>query len=142
MSDIKTYQSKKGKLLGVFVWLPLIVILFFFIKDQIWLGVLFAALCFIFIGIVWFRTRYIIVNNKILLIRIGPYTHTKFEIEKIKSIKKTKTIIASPANSMDRIEVLDKNSLSVVISPKNKEVFVKELLEINPTIETDIKLSY
>lgn len=138
MIKTKTYYSKKGKLLGIIIWLPVIVMLFFFIKEKVWLGILFIFFYFIFVGIIWFRTRYIIVNNKLLLIRIGPYTHSRFDIEKIKSIKRTKTMFASPANSMDRIEILDRNANCVFISPNNKQAFVKELLKINPTIETNV----
>ena len=53
----------------------------------------------------------------------------------IQSIIKTDSVFSAPANSItDRIEIKHEGSKSVVISPKEKETFVKELLAVNPAI--------
>ena len=48
------------------------------------------------------------------------------DINTIKSIEPTHTIVSSPAASLDR---------HVVISPRKKEEFIQHLLSINPQIE-------
>ena len=57
-----------------------------------------------------------------------------FDIHNITSVKPTRTILSSPAASLDRIEVRA-GRRSVVISPRSKHQFVKQLLDINPSID-------
>ncbi len=56
-------------------------------------------------------------------------------IEKIKSITKTNNPISAPAASFDRIEINYGEFNSVIISPKDKIGFIKELIKINPNID-------
>ena len=67
------------------------------------------------------------------LSRTGVFIET-FDIHKITSVKPTRTILSSPAASLDRIEVRA-GRRSVVISPRSKYQFVKQLLDINPSID-------
>jgi hypothetical protein len=62
----------------------------------------------------------------------------KIDIEKIRKIEKTSSILSSPALSMDRIAVKYNKFDEIYISPKEKQLFVDELLLINPTIEVAI----
>ncbi|ESU29539.1 DUF1200 protein [Flavobacterium limnosediminis JC2902] len=48
-------------------------------------------------------------------------------------------MLNAPACSFtDRIEVLYNQSDSVVISPKEREEFIKELLKVNPNIQVKL----
>lgn len=60
------------------------------------------------------------------------------DITAIKSVKETNNPMASPAASLDRLEIKFKND-SIIISPKNKSDFINHLLEINPAIEIKLK---
>ena len=65
----------------------------------------------------------------------------RFPIKKIKSIQSVKSILANAALSTKRIAIrftdrsVLRSSLPLEISPKNRETFVKRLLEINPDIQ-------
>ncbi|MCF6351564.1 MAG: PH domain-containing protein [Cyclobacteriaceae bacterium] len=76
---------------------------------------------FVIIATVWFSTKYLIMGHT-LVIKINPYIERKVEIDKINSIKKSRNIIASPANSLDRIEINYKDGM-VLLSPMQQEDF-------------------
>ena len=57
------------------------------------------------------------------------------DINTIKSIEPTHTIVSSPAASLDRLRISYNKYDDVVISPRKKEEFIQHLLSINPQIE-------
>ena len=57
------------------------------------------------------------------------------DINTIKSIEPTHTIISSPAASLDRLRINYNKYDEVIISPRRKEEFIQHLLSINPQIE-------
>ncbi|WP_095497931.1 PH domain-containing protein [Paraferrimonas haliotis] len=65
------------------------------------------------------------VDGNMLSINSGPFSW-KVEISSIKSIRKTRSIISSPALSLDRIELQHSNGI-ILVSPSNKDEFVKAL---------------
>ncbi|WP_434035548.1 PH domain-containing protein [Formosa sp. 4Alg 33] len=82
-----------------------------------------------------FSTAYTIHDHGILNVKCGFMYNKSFDINKIKSIRKSNNMISSPAPSMDRIELAYGTFNVIVISPKNKIQFAKELTKINPNIE-------
>lgn len=80
-----------------------------------------------------FSIRYEISGDKLRVVCCWIFIET-FDIHKITSVKPTRTILSSPAASLDRIEVRA-GRRSVVISPRSKHQFVKQLLDINPSID-------
>jgi hypothetical protein len=85
----------------------------------------------------FFKTEYAIVDKK-LKIKCGLFTYKPIAILDIKEITKTKNIIASPAPSFDRIEIKYGKFDTIIISPKDKSRFVKDLTKINPDIKSNI----
>ena len=85
------------------------------------------------VGSVVFSIRYEISGDKLRVVCCWIFIET-FDIHKITSVKPTRTILSSPAASLDRIEVRA-GRRSVVISPRSKHQFVKQLLDINPSID-------
>ncbi len=81
----------------------------------------------------FFKTRYIIDDNK-LKIKCGLIPYKPIDIATIKEIARTKSIISSPAPSFDRIVIKYGKYDEIIISPKDKQNFVKDLLRINPKI--------
>ncbi|WP_424271630.1 PH domain-containing protein [Eudoraea sp.] len=91
----------------------------------------FAFIIYLFLNI-----EYIIVERK-LKIKCGFFYTKALNIDMIKSITRTNSIISAPAASLDRIELLynDNGKFdSIIISPKDKVNFTKELMKINPNI--------
>ena len=91
------------------------------------------TLLFAFILHMFFKTRYIIDANK-LKIKCGFIPYKPIDIATIKEVARTKSIISSPAPSFDRIVIKYGKYDEIIISPKDKQNFVKDLLKINPEI--------
>ena len=72
-------------------------------------------------------------DNK-LTIKVGILHITEIDIKKITRIEKSRSLLSAPAASIDRIRIYYNNSDEVIISPKNKELFLETLKGINPEI--------
>lgn len=78
-----------------------------------------------------FRTKYTLTESQ-LFINNGFFTQ-RIEIAKITKITPTRNIKASPALSLDRIKISYQDN-SVLISPKDKPLFLQEIQARNPSI--------
>ena len=85
-----------------------------------------------------FSTEYTIMDSGILKVKCGFFYNKRFDINKIKSVAKTRNLISSPAPSLDRIEITYGRFDVIVISPKDKNEFAKELIKVNPKIENNL----
>lgn len=56
------------------------------------------------------------------------------DINTVKSIEPTHTILSAPASSLDRLRIFYNKYDDVVISPRRKEEFIRQLQTINPNI--------
>ena len=56
------------------------------------------------------------------------------DINTVKSIEPTHTILSAPASSLDRLRISYNKYDDVVISPRRKEEFIRQLHSINPNI--------
>src|ERR1051325_6196333 len=108
------YKSKIGYsiLLPIFILMGGVTILMAI--NKIWLCFSFFLLLMILIGYMLSTISYTI-NGKILEINIVFSIKKRIDITTIKSIKETKNPMASPAASLDRLEIKFKND-SIVIS--------------------------
>lgn len=102
--------------------------------DFSW-GALTACLLALVVSVM-FSIRYEISGDKLRVVCCWIFIET-FDIHKITSVKPTRTILSSPAASLDRIEVRA-GRRSVVISPRDKQAFVGHLLAVNPAISVEI----
>ncbi len=93
------------------------------------------AAAILFIGWIWFGTGYEISESE-LKIRCGPFRQ-RIPIQEIKEIKTTRSPLSSPACSLDRMEIKYGNSKRVMISPADKEGFIKMLIGKSPQILLD-----
>ena len=134
----KKYYSKVSYGLLIFVFIvffgPLVPILIAdgFTINMI-LTILFLIIIFGFILHMFFKTIYIIEENK-LKIKCGFFSYKSIEINDMREIAKSTNIISSPAASFDRIEIKYGKFDEVIISPKNKFEFAKDLVKINSKI--------
>jgi hypothetical protein len=138
----KTYPSKISYGLLVFIFLvffgPLIPDL---TQGQLKVNMIaiigFLSLVYAFILHLFFKTEYTIDEKK-LKIKCGLFSYKPIEIDKIKDISKTKSIISSPAPSFDRIAIKYGKFDEIIISPKDRLDFVAVLTKINPNINNNI----
>ena len=62
----------------------------------------------------------------------------KIDIKSIKRIYATNNPLSSPALSLDRIAVVYNKFDEILISPKEREIFIQELLKVNPNIVVEV----
>ncbi|TBX70529.1 hypothetical protein EZL74_02315 [Flavobacterium silvisoli] len=60
---------------------------------------------------------------------------TTIDIKTIRKVYATRNPLSSPALSLDRLAIVYNKYDEVLVSPKNREDFIQELLKVNPDIE-------
>ncbi|MFD0989590.1 PH domain-containing protein [Mariniflexile jejuense] len=137
---MKIYKSKISYGLLVFIFFIMFLPMLFaqgkFVFNT--LGVVINVVVFSFIIHLFHNTEYVI-DKEILKIKCGFFYKKQIEINKIKKITKTNTLMSSPAASFDRIEIYYNKFESVVVSPKDKQAFTERLIELNPNIDNRIE---
>ncbi|HJB78361.1 MAG TPA: PH domain-containing protein [Candidatus Nosocomiicoccus stercorigallinarum] len=132
------FQSKKDIWLAVLIWGVIILMFFMMITEQNIVVYIVGILNNALLLWLWFGTNYKI-DDEDLIVRSGPFKST-IDIKSIKKLRATKTLLAGPALSIDRIEIQYKRYDSVIVSPKEKNKFIESLLSKNKSIEVDDKL--
>ena len=131
------YKSK----IGLELVIPLVVVFggssILMIFGGAWPGLLVMLPALAFILHMVFTTYYTI-DGDILKVNCG-FTKQTVDIKTIRKISDDMNWISSPALSLDRLELFFSKYDSVVLSPKDKIGFIKELLAIKPDIELDLK---
>ena len=133
----KIYKSK----IGIELVIPILLIIIFSFQNIInnpkisAIVVLIFVLAFILYLFVSIKYT---ISNQNLNIKGGFLVNENIDISKIKKIEKTFNILASPAASLDRIEIKYGDGNSILISPKNKTEFINDVKKINPNIEIKI----
>ena len=136
---VRKYKSKVSYGLLIAISLIMFGPLLFKLSDytlntQRILGILLLLVTFALILHMFLTTIYTIDNDK-LKIKSGFFSYKPIEISEIKRITKTNNIISSPAASFDRIEIQYGKFKSIILSPKDKLNFCKDLNELNPEIK-------
>ena len=106
--------------------------------DGVWSVSILIFCQIIFIAHMFWTTFYIIGNEK-LQIKSGFLINFSIDIQQIKKISQTNTIMSAPAVSFDRLEILYNKFDTVVISPKEKMQFIEAIKKINPQVEVKLK---
>lgn len=86
-----------------------------------------------------FSTTFYTIKDDTLLVKSGFFYRSIININSIKKIRETTSLLASPATSLDRLEISYNRFGSVLVSPREKEDFIKTLTEQNPNIEVEYK---
>lgn len=129
------FRSKKDIWMGVIIWASILLFINMlydgFVTRSVILIIVAIGLL-LFIGSIWFFTRYIIEGEK-LIVQYG-FIKQDIDIEKITSIRRTKNIFTAPALSLNRIEINYHPYETTQISPKHARLFIETLQKINPNI--------
>lgn len=136
---MKIYKSKiSWGLLAVPMLLFLGIIVSMIVKAEELSGILMTTaillVVYLFILYLLMHTEYRI-DADTLYVKSGFVYRKHLDISRIRSVKKTKSIFSAPAASLDRIKLTYDKFGVLVLSPKEKENFVKDLVVINPTIK-------
>lgn len=106
--------------------------------DGTWSVSLLIFCQILFIAHLFLTTFYIVENEK-LHVKSGFLINILIDIQQIKKISETNTIMSAPAVSFDRLEILYNKFDTVVISPKEKMQFIEAIKKINPQVEVKLK---
>lgn len=110
----------------------------FMASEKAWAGVIiiFAVTAFM----AWqFKTTFYTIEDNTLHIQSGFLYNSSVSIKSISKITETNNLFSSPAASLDRLALTYNQFDGVMISPKDKQEFIKHLLQINPAIEVVYK---
>ncbi|MCP4974938.1 MAG: PH domain-containing protein [Maribacter sp.] len=136
---MKKYPSKISYGLPFFILAVLIGTTIPTIFKPVWIGLLINTVVLLFTLHLFLNTYYVI-DGEFLIVKSGMMFNKKVDINSVKNIKETKTIISAPALSFDRLEVNWGKYTGVVISPKDKKRFIDHMTRINPLIDVPIKM--
>lgn len=129
------YPSKKG----IVVYIPMVILAAVvsasIIMGDYWGSIFCAIIVLGVVGPMILNTNYTIRGDGSLKVRCGFFVNTLIDINSIRKIEATKSVLSSPALSLDRLEVFYNKFDSVMISPQDKDNFVAQLQNINPAIE-------
>lgn len=133
---VKLYKSKIDSAIAIFTVSIFLLVGFTILKiDELnYFGIIFYVLTLLFIVHVSMTTNYFIVDEKELIIKSSFLVNIKIDIKTITRIEETKSLISSPALSTDRLKIFYNKYDSVIISPKNKIDFIKDLKSVNSLI--------
>lgn len=132
------FPSKKSILLGLIIWGANASLLWDVIIHPSITGYVVIITFIPFISFLWFKTGYEIIEQH-LVIRSGPFKST-IPIADIKKLTPSKTLLAGPALSLDRIEIAYGLYDIAIVSPKDKAGFAEALRRHNETIEIPLSL--
>lgn len=94
---------------------------------------IFLALLFGIILQLFFKTRYHL-SGEFLQIKVAWFRYAPIPISDITEVEKSHSILSAPAASLDRLEIKYGRFQSQLVSPKDQQAFVKDLLSLNPNI--------
>jgi hypothetical protein len=132
------FPSKRDWWLGLLIWgLTLLAAIPALLKPGKGQLIIMIAVI-LFIGWIWFGTGYEI-SEDVLKISCGPFRQ-RILLQEIREIKRTRSPLSSPACSLDRMEIKYGKSKRVMISPADKENFIKTIIKKSPSIQLDEEL--
>lgn len=136
----KVYQSKKDILVFLiltFAWV-LGVSAYNAIEEgkglESWTNTIVLLIVFLLSSFLYYPTKYTIDGSN-LIVRSG-CQRMIVPIAEITNIRRSRNVLASPALSLDRIEIVFSSPAdSVLISPCRKKDFLNDLKAVNPNID-------
>ncbi len=126
------YKSSVGAIIMI-IFTSQIFLFGFMLYLKIWEGMVICFLIGSFIGYLVLNTYYVI-RDKTLKIRSGFLVDLSIDILAIREIAETHDMRSAPASSLDRFEIFYNKTESILVSPKEKSIFLHQLVTINPAI--------
>jgi uncharacterized membrane protein YdbT with pleckstrin-like domain len=122
----KVYKTKIAIwLVCAIIGLTVIPIIPVLVYDFSWTVLIIVVLILLFALFFLFDIRYTIHDN-ILSVKCGMLSTTNYDINQIRKIEETNSILAAPAASLDRLAIyFTQQNTPLVISPKDKNGFIR-----------------
>lgn len=129
------YPTKVSVTLVLIISLIMGCILVAYAIKSLWIPfIIILILHFLFLFMLA-NIKYVITESQLIIDQsLGKWGKEVIDISTIKSIEPTHTILSAPASSLDRLRISYNKYDEVVISPRRKEEFIRQLQSINPQI--------
>ena len=102
--------------------------------------IIFVCILLLVSGI-FFTTRYYVdPETKTLKVRVLGIPNGSIDLTQVREIRKSRSILSSPAISLDRILLDVKGGPDVLLSPRYQQDFLEEIKKINPDVKIDERL--
>lgn len=124
MSDTLRFRSKVDAWILLLPWSSLAALVLIDGQQRVWLGIAMTVVSVSVEAWLILSTSYTLTDDA-LVVQCAAL-RVNVPLRAIRSIRRTKTPVAAPALSLDRLEVLYQYG-SVIISPKNREGFVRAI---------------
>jgi Bacterial PH domain len=138
----KVFYSKVDEwliIVSIFFVIVSVASLFIIIeRSQNILLTILVSFLLIAVGVIlpfWLLNTFYKINEDILAVKCGPF-NWNIKLAEIKSITPTKDLISSPAFSVDRLRIEYGKSNFIIVSPKNKSDFIKEIEKCKENLYT------
>jgi hypothetical protein len=135
---MKVYKSQLGLELIIPMSLLFGIGLYMSFMDKKWTALFIILVSISFICYLFTSIKYTIEKEN-LNIKCGFLTNQNIDINTIYKISETYNPLSSPAGSIDRLEIKYNKFESVLISPKDKNAFINDLILVNPNIEVQYR---
>jgi hypothetical protein len=131
----QTFRSKIGLEIVIPVGILLVGLFVVLLATKAWAGLIVIS-CLVAFMTHMFANTYYVIDGDTLRVRSGFIINLTIDIHKITKIVPSRSILSSPAVSLDRLEVFYNKYDSVLVSPGDKVGFIAELKALNPAIIT------
>lgn len=135
---MNVYKSKMGLELIIPLAFIFGTVLYMSFRDEKWIALSIILLTISFICHIFVSIKYTIEKEN-LNIKCGFFINQNIDIKTIYKISETYNPLSSPAGSIDRLEIKYNKFDSVLVSPKDKNGFINDLLLLNSNIEVQYK---
>ena len=130
---MSTYKSAVSAGIIVPVIIIFSIVLITAVISHTWGLLVFILLTSAFAFYTIFSVEYRLDGDE-LTIRCGILFKRTLSIQSIRSIRPTRNPLSAPAASLDRLEITFNKYDTILVSPKDKEAFIRELRAVNPGI--------
>lgn len=131
------FRSRVSVLLVAFILLALAFPVYLSIREFDVTRILILLGVFGFILLSLFGIHYTLEEN-LLYVSTLPFIKGKpYDLTKLESITPTRTLLSSPAASLNRIKLDFGVGMPLVISPAAQDLFIEEILRINPKVKVN-----
>ena len=129
------YPTKVSATLVLIISLIMGCILVPYAIKSLWIPFIIILLLHFLLLFMLANIKYVITESQLIIDQsMGKWGKEVIDISTIKSIEPTHTILSAPASSLDRLRISYNKYDEVVISPRRKEEFIRQLQSINPQI--------
>ena len=134
----KVFLSKRGWVFILPVWLILGAVTTLLVFSNAWPAALLLLLLDVFIVLLFLNTRYTLNGND-LHIQCGWIYKRTIPVNRIRRIEETNNPLSAPATSLDRLALILDPRETILISPEDKEAFIRAVRLLQPQLEVKYK---